>query len=79
MAKFFIAPLLAWMGRLKHPTLFKLVLGLFALSVLLPDPLPLVDEMLLAGASLWLARWKRQRAPTDTVAIARDVVIHPKP
>lgn len=63
MANPLLLPLLAWARRLRYPTLFKLTAALFALSVLLPDPLPFVEEILLGLGTLLLASWKNRRAP----------------
>ena len=58
MANTYTAPLIAFASRLRHPTLFKLTLGLMALSWLLPDPVPFLDEIVTALATLLLATWK---------------------
>lgn len=60
MANPLLLPLLAWARKLRFPTLFKITAGLFVLSVLIPDPLPLVDEILLGLGTLMLAQWKRR-------------------
>lgn len=62
MARPFLVPLLSWAGKLRYPTLFKLTAVLFLLSLLLPDPLPLVDEILLGLGTLLLANWKQRKA-----------------
>jgi hypothetical protein len=57
-------PLLNWARGLRYPTLFKLAAGLFLVDVLLPDPLPFVDELLFGLVTLLLANWKdRKNAP----------------
>lgn len=55
------APLIAWLSRLSYPRLFMVVGVLFFINLLIPDPIPLVDEVLLGLATLMLA--KRKRAP----------------
>src|SRR5699024_11081050 len=50
--------LLAYFGRLRFPQLTGLVIVLFVIDLLLPDPLPFVDELLLVLASLALSRWR---------------------
>lgn len=57
-----LAPALRWLGRLSHPKLFVVAATLFALSLLVPDPLPFVDELLLGIGALLVSR--RKRAPT---------------
>jgi len=65
MARIFVAPLLKWAGRLRYPTLFKLTAILFAITVLLPDPIPFIDEIVLGLATLLFANWKNRNAPID--------------
>lgn len=55
------APWALWLGRLRHPTLFKLAMGLLTVSWLLPDPLPFLDELLFTALAMALANWKRSR------------------
>lgn len=55
-----VAPLLRWFGRLSYPKLFLLASGLFVLSLLIPDPLPFVDELLLGLGALLIAKRKRR-------------------
>lgn len=62
MANPLLLPLLAWARRLRFPTLFKVTAALFVLSVLLPDPIPMVDEILLGLGTLVLANWKNRNA-----------------
>lgn len=64
MANPLLLPLLAWARRLRYPTLFKLTAALFAISVLLPDPLPFVEEIMLGLGTLLLANWKNRKTPT---------------
>lgn len=65
--------LLALASRLRFPWLFALTALLFVLSLLLPDPFPLVDELLLGLLTLLLASWRR-RGPDDEdrIALPRD-------
>ena len=52
-----------WARGLRFPTLFKLTLAALALSLLLPDPVPFVDEVVFGLATLLLANWKRRKDP----------------
>lgn len=53
-----LAPVIAFARRLRYPTLFKITAALFALTLLIPDPLPFIDELLLGLGTLLLATWK---------------------
>jgi hypothetical protein len=57
-----VYPLLRWARRLRFPRLLAITGTLFALTLVIPDPLPLVDELLLGLATLVLVNWKRDRA-----------------
>jgi hypothetical protein len=45
-------------SRLKRPYLFALMLGLFVLNLLIPDPIPFADEMLLGLLTAFFAKRK---------------------
>jgi len=67
-----LIPVLGWLRRLSWPRLFVLTATLFVISVLLPDPLPFVDELLLGLTALLLAgRKRRTPAPESPTAVAR--------
>ena len=57
--------LFAWLSRLRSWQLFLLAGGLFVADLLVPDPIPLIDEMMLGLATLLLGRWKRRRDVID--------------
>lgn len=63
MANPLLLPLLNWARKLRYPTLFKLAAALFALTLVVPDPVPFVDEFLFGLATLLLANWKRRKDP----------------
>lgn len=71
MRHFLLAPLLGWLGRLSYPRLFLVTATLFGLTLVIPDPIPVVDELLLGLGTLLLARWKR-RGPRKDKAPADD-------
>lgn len=54
-------PLVAWLSRLSYPRLFLVTGVLFFTNLLIPDPILLIDEVLLGVATIVLA--KRKRAP----------------
>ncbi len=59
-----LLPVLRWFGRLSYPKLFALTASLFALTVVVPDPIPFVDELLLGLGTLLLASRKSRGAAT---------------
>ncbi|HPF74179.1 MAG: DUF6116 family protein [Lysobacteraceae bacterium] len=44
-----------FLGRLRYPQLFMLFAALFALDLVIPDPLPFFDEIMLALGTTLLA------------------------
>ena len=64
-------PWALWMGRLRYPTLFKGALALMAVSWLIPDPLPLLDEMLFTALAMGLAGWKKERSAVPRVVAGK--------
>ncbi|MEZ5454583.1 MAG: DUF6116 family protein [Lysobacteraceae bacterium] len=54
---------------LRFPHLFLLTAALWLLSVLVPDPLPFVDELVLTLGTLTLAAWRRRRGPDDRASL----------
>ena len=57
--------LFAWLSRLRSWQLFLLAGGLFVADLIVPDPIPLIDEVMLGLATLLLGRWKRRRDVID--------------
>jgi hypothetical protein len=55
-----LAPLLRWVGRLSYPRLFLVTAVLFVVDVIVPDFIPLADELLLGLGTLLLANWKKR-------------------
>lgn len=53
--------LLGFASRLRFPWLFALTAALLVANLLIPDPLPLLDELLLGLLTLLFAAWRRQR------------------
>lgn len=65
MASPLLLPFLNWARKLRYPTLFKLTAALFLVSVVIPDPIPLVEEILLGLGTLLLANWKSRKTPSS--------------
>lgn len=63
MANPLLLPFINWARKLRYPTLFKLTAGLFVLTLVVPDPFPFVDEILLGLGTLLLANWKDRQRP----------------
>lgn len=57
-----VAFLVRYLGRLRFPYLLVVTATLFVVDLLVPDVIPLVDEVLLGLATLLLATWKKRRA-----------------
>lgn len=69
-----LAPFLVFARRLRYPTLFKVTAALFLLTLVVPDPIPFVDEILLGLATLLLANWKGRGAKPPKEAIDGEVI-----
>lgn len=52
-------------GRLRFPALFMVTAALFVVNLVVPDPLPFVDEILLGLVTLMLGAWKDRRGADD--------------
>ena len=63
MATPLLLPVLNWARKLRYPTLFKITAALFAITLVVPDPIPFVDEILLGLGTLLLANWKNRKNP----------------
>ena len=53
--------LLGWLSRLRSWQLFVVAGALFVVDLLVPDPIPFIDEVMLGLTTLIMARWKRRR------------------
>lgn len=68
MANPLLAPLLGFLGRLSYPRLFLVTAALFVIDLIIPDFIPLADEILLGLGSLLLANFrKRKETPPGEV------------
>ena len=59
------ASLLPFVGRLRFPQLFVVLAILFALDLVTPDFVPLLDEAVLGLLTLMTGLWKDRRAPAE--------------
>ena len=46
------------LGRLRFPQLFAVLAGLLLLDLVLPDPIPFLDEMILLVLTMVVGSWK---------------------
>ena len=65
-----IGMFMAFANQLRFRTLFLVVTGLFIIEFLVPDFLPMIDEIILALLAIILANWKKERTrkmPGDVI------------
>jgi hypothetical protein len=62
MANPLSAVLLKLAGRLRFPYLFAVAAVLFVVDLLVPDVIPLVDELLLGALTLLFGAWRKRKA-----------------
>ena len=61
-------------GRLKYPWVFVLLAAVFVVDAIIPDPIPFVDEIMLALLTFLVGTWRtRGKAPPDVVAVDPSV------
>ncbi|HPA01007.1 MAG TPA: hypothetical protein PLK29_02130 [Chiayiivirga sp.] len=65
MANPLLAPVLGWLGRLRHPQLFLVTGLLFLVDLVIPDVVPFLDEILLATLTLWIGSRRRIRRTAE--------------
>jgi hypothetical protein len=58
-----LAPVMRWLSRLSYPRLFLVAAVLFVVDLVVPDFVPLADEILLGLGTLLLANWKHRTKP----------------
>ena len=65
MANPLLLPLMRWLRRRRFPTLLKITATVFFVNLFIPDPIPLIDDLLLGLATLTLASMRRPRDRDD--------------
>ena len=55
----FLAPVMRYLSKLRFPYLFLITAVVFVINIFIPDPIPLIDEFLLAMATLLLGSLRR--------------------
>ncbi len=63
----FIAIFLNFANQLKFRNLFLIVTGLFFIDLLIPDFIPLIDEIILGLLAIILANWKDEKKKKDSL------------
>lgn len=61
--------------RMRYPHLFLVLAGLFLVDLLVPDPIPLVDEAALALLTFLVGSWRTRKQPpvADSPPPPKDV------
>ncbi len=54
-----------WAAGLRWPWLFVIAAVLLVVDLIVPDLIPLLDELLLALATLLFGAWKRRKQPVS--------------
>jgi hypothetical protein len=54
-------------GRLKYPWVFALLGALFVGDLLIPDPIPFVDEIMLALLTFLVGTWRTRKTSSPEV------------
>jgi hypothetical protein len=78
MPQALLVALLDWLRGLRFPTLAVITAVVFAVNLLIPDFIPMIDELMLGLATLLLASWKKQRAEStqNPTAVERPPIDH---
>lgn len=61
--------LLRWASGLRLPWLTAVIGFLFVSDLVIPDFIPLVDELILGLATTLLVRWKKERRDGDVIDV----------
>lgn len=73
-----IAGILRFASGLKFSQLFLVTAALFLVSLLIPDPIPFFDELILGMLTLLFASWKKsgsQRKPAADPSVIEGEVV----
>lgn len=65
---------MAFANRLKFKELFLLILALFLLDLVVPDPIPMIDEIILGLLTLLLASLKKEPDINEQTRSDGDVI-----
>jgi hypothetical protein len=57
-------------GRLRYPWVFVLLAVVFVADTIIPDPIPFVDEIMLALLTFLVGTWRtRRQGPPEVVEV----------
>lgn len=73
-----IAAILQFAGGLKFRQLFLITAALFLLNLVIPDPIPFFDELILGLLALLFASWKKsgsQQQPSDDPSVIEGEIV----
>jgi hypothetical protein len=59
--------LLAYANQLKFKNLFLLIFCLFIIDLIIPDMIPMIDEIILGLSAILLASWKNGKEEQRTL------------
>ena len=54
-----LAAILQWAGRLRFPQAFALTVVVFLIDLIVPDPIPFADELLLGLLTVLFGLWRK--------------------
>ena len=74
--KSIIVLLLGFADGLRFRELFFLILGLFLLDLIIPDMIPMIDEVLLGLLAVLLANIKKDHSGEDQHTIEGEIIDH---
>ncbi|MEF8719967.1 MAG: DUF6116 family protein [Candidatus Accumulibacter necessarius] len=63
MYKLVVAPLIAYLAKLRFPALFAITAVLFIVDFFIPDVIPFIDEIMLGLSAALLGIWKKRKEP----------------
>jgi hypothetical protein len=58
-----LSPVLGFLSKLSFPRLFIVTATLFVIDLVMPDLIPVADELLLGLGTLLLANWRKRKEP----------------
>ncbi len=71
--------LVRWASGLRLPWLTAVVGFLFVSDLVIPDFIPLIDELILGLATTLLVRWKKERKGGDIIDVVEVPPATPNP